>query len=189
MHNPFDHGYYETPELRTFGFAYVGDNVRIAKNSTIVGLGNISIGHNSRIDSFCKIIVPEGRLTIGAFVHIAPSVLLVARGGIEIGDYAGLSHQVAVYSVNDDYSGEAMIGPCVDAALTNPTIAPVRIGRHCVVGASSVVFPGCDIGEGSITGAMTLVNRPLEPWGMHVGTPARRIRDRSQRCVALEADT
>ena len=133
----------------------------IAKNCTIIWLGNISIGNNCRIDSFCKLIVPEEHLTIGAFVHIAPSISLVARGGIEIGDYVGLSHQVAVYSVNDDYSGEVMIGPCVDAAPSNPTIAPVRIGRHCVVGASSVVFLGCNIGEGRIKGAMTLVNRPL----------------------------
>lgn len=33
--NPFDSGYYESSELRHFGFKSVGEDVKVAKNATL----------------------------------------------------------------------------------------------------------------------------------------------------------
>ena len=71
MTNPFDPGYYTSPELRSFGFARVGENSVIARNCTIIGLENITIGDNVRIDGFTSLIAPNGRIRIGSYVHIA----------------------------------------------------------------------------------------------------------------------
>jgi len=49
----------------------------------------------------------------------------------------------------------------------------------------SVVLPGVTVGVGSSVGAMTLCNKDLEPWGMYVGIPARRIKERSREILAL----
>lgn len=60
MKNPFDPGYYGSEELRRIGFKSVGENVRIARNCTIVGLKNVAIGDNVRIDGFCTIVASDG---------------------------------------------------------------------------------------------------------------------------------
>lgn len=57
-------------------------------------------------------------------------------------------------------------------------IRPVRIGRACTVGQSSVVFPGAVMGDRSVLGAMSLLPKgrelPAETvWG---GNPLREIR-------------
>jgi galactoside O-acetyltransferase len=50
------------------------------------------------------------------------------------------------------------------------------------------VLPGAEIGDGTAVGAASLVNRALDPWGVYVGTPVRRIRERpSATILAQEA--
>lgn len=41
-------------------------------------------------------------------------------------------------------------------------------------------MPGVTIAEGSVTGSMTLVNKSLDEWGVYVGVPARRLKDRNK---------
>ena len=62
------------------------------------------------------------------------------------------------------------------------------IGRHVVVGAGSVILPGCSIGEGTTVGALSLVNRPLDPWMIYVGAPVRALRERCRDLLQLEAE-
>jgi galactoside O-acetyltransferase len=50
--NPFDTGYYSSAELRAFPFARVGETCLVARNCTIVGLPNITLGDDVRIDSY-----------------------------------------------------------------------------------------------------------------------------------------
>lgn len=186
MENPFNSGYYGTEELLGFGFAAVGDNVQIAKNCTIVGLHNIAIGHNVRIDADVHIIAARGTVRLGSFIHIGGGSKLCATGGIEMDDFSGLSQDVKIYSASDDYSGRYMTNPMVPADFTGATIAPVRLGRHVIVGSGSVILPGCELGEGVAVGALSLVTKSLAPWGMYCGSPARRLRDRSKRLLELE---
>ena len=35
---------------------------------------------------------------------------------------------------------------------------------------------------------MSLVNKSLDEWGMYVGVPCKKIRDRSKRILALEKE-
>ena len=62
--------YLDSKALRNLGFLQVGDNVRISRNSTIIGVENIKIGSNVRIDSYNVIIARRGTLSIGDNVHI-----------------------------------------------------------------------------------------------------------------------
>lgn len=186
MENLLDPGYYESGELISFGFKAVGRNVRISKACNIVGLGNIEVGDNVRVDAFTSIIANNGWLKLGSYVHVGTSCLIGARGGIEFGDFTGLSHGSKLLSASDDFSGQWMMNYGVPRGFTNPNVAPIRIGHHAVIGSICVVMPGCDIGEGSVVGAGSVVTRSLDSWGIHVGTPAKRIRPRSRRVLDLE---
>ena len=76
MKNPFNLGYYETEELKTFGFLSIGDDVEISKTCNIVGLENISIGNNVRIDPFTTIVSSKKeKIVIGSNIHIGLSLI------------------------------------------------------------------------------------------------------------------
>jgi galactoside O-acetyltransferase len=184
--NPFDHGYYGSDELREFGFASVGENVQIARNCLIVGLANIRIGSHVRIDDYVQIIATSGHVTLGSYIHIGGGSYLSGAGGITIEDFAGLSQGVRVYSITDDFLGHHLTNPTVPRKYLGLKIAPVVLARHVIVGSGSVILPGCTIGEGSSVGALSLVTDDLVPWGVHVGSPAKQIRRRSEDLLALE---
>lgn len=186
MENPFNPGYRTEEELSTFGFCKVGSNVRVAKNCIIIGLDNISIGDNVRIDGPTVLSAASGYIKIGSHVHIGGMAFLAGGGGIELGDFSGLSQGVRIYSTSDDYSGAALTNPTVPKDFLNVKVAPVILGRHVVVGSGSVILPGCSIGEGASIGALSLVTKSLGPWGIYFGTPARRLRARSRQLLKLE---
>ena len=186
MHNPLDPGFYDSDELRAFGFARVGEHVRIARNCTVIGLDQIEIGDHVRVDVNCSIIA-TGPLRLGSYIHIGAFCHLVSRGGLSMGDFSGLSQRVSIYTASDDYSGRHMTNPMVTAPFTGSNIAPVQLGRHAIVGSGSVILPGCSIGEGSAIGALSLVNRPVEDWVIHSGTPARKIGNRRRELLDVEA--
>ena len=54
----------------------------------------------------------------------------------------------------------------------------IKIGPHVWVSSEAFVGPGSIISEGCVVGARALVSKKLEPWGVYVGNPARRIKER-----------
>ncbi len=54
-------------------------------------------------------------------------------------------------------------------------INQVYIGKRSWVGGGSIILPGIEVGENSIIGAGSLVNRDIEPDTIYVGNPIRKI--------------
>ncbi|MET4695177.1 acyltransferase [Endozoicomonas lisbonensis] len=185
--NPFNPGYYSENDLKDAGFKSIGKNVQIAKNCTIVGLENIEIGDNVRIDGYCTIIsAGDGWLKIGSYIHIGSYCLLSAGDGIHLSDFSGLSQGVRIYSRTDDYSGKYLTNPTVPAEYTGISKGTVRLGKHVIVGSGSVILPNVTVGEGSSIGAQSLVTKNLEEWGVFFGSPAKRLKRRSKQLLDLE---
>ncbi|ACV34186.1 acyltransferase [Accumulibacter sp.] len=178
--------FYTEDELRGLGLAHCGRWIKVSRKASIYNPGKISVGDYSRIDDFCVLSPGEGGLEIGRHVHIAVFSLLIGRGRIFLGDFSGLSSRVAIYSSNDDYSGEFMTNPTVPPEYTNVTVAPVTVGRHAIIGSGTVVLPGLTIGEGVAIGAQALVTSDCEPFGIYVGAPARKVKERKRNLLLLE---
>jgi galactoside O-acetyltransferase len=62
----------------------------------------------------------------------------------------------------------------------------VVFGRHVIVGSSSTIVGPAVLGEGCSVGAMSLITKDLEPWGVYIGTPARRIKERKKDLLDME---
>ena len=184
--NPFDQGYYKTEELREMGFKHVGENVQVSKNCTIIGLKNISFGDNIRIDDGVTLTCGSGYLKIGSHIHIGGGCHLTCAGGVELSDFSGLSQGVKIYSGSDDYSGKSMTNPTVPEKYLNLKIKPVLIGRHVIIGPNSVVLPGVTVGDGSAVGALSLVTKSLEGWGVYFGSPVKRLTSRKKDLIKQE---
>jgi acetyltransferase-like isoleucine patch superfamily enzyme len=187
VHNPFDPGYYRSDELRSMGFARVGEGSAIARNCTIIGLENITIGDFVRIDGYSSIIATSGHVRIGSRVHICSSCMLAARAGIEMGDYSSLSHGVRVLTAVDDFSGAHMTNSTLPSQVLGVHSAPIKIGRYVPIGTGAIVFPGVTIGEGAAVSALSAVSLSLPEWMICGGNPAQPTGPRSRKLLQLEA--
>lgn len=186
--NPFDPGYWESGDLAGFGFRSVGKDVRIAKNCTIVGLWNVSLGNYVRIDGPTVLAAASGSLSLGDHIHIGGFCFLGCAGGVEMEDFSGLSQGVRLYSASDDYTGSFLTNPTVPEKYLGVRAAPVRLGRHAIIGAGGVILPGVTIGEGAAVGALSLVAESLDPWGVYAGVPARFLKARAKDLLRREGE-
>lgn len=174
--------FYTDEELSQIGFKSIGKDIKISRKASIYSPQNISIGDNVRIDDFC---ILSGKITLGSHIHLSAYVALYGAMGIVMEDYTGISPKSIVYSAMDDFSGEYLIGPIHPDKTTNVTGGVVTIKRFVQVGSNVVVFPNLIIGEGVAVGACSLVTKSLPAWGIYVGIPVRKIKDRSKKMKGL----
>ncbi|WP_320045071.1 acyltransferase [uncultured Desulfobacter sp.] len=92
---------------------------------------------------------------IGAFSYIN------ATHGVEIGDYVQIGSHCAIYSTStiDDRQGR------------------VVLKRNCRIGSHSTIMPGITIGENTIVGAHSFINRDLPDNIVAFGSPVKIIRN------------
>lgn len=173
--------------VAALGLARVGRGVRISDRASIYRADRVSIADHARIDDFCILSAGDGGIDIGSYVHVACYSSLIGREQIVLRDFAGLSGRVSVYSSSEDYSGESLTNPTVPEAYRKPIHGRVLLERHAIVGAGSVILPGVTLGLGVSVGALTLVARDLERFGVYLGVPARKIGTRKQDLLQLEA--
>lgn len=172
-------------EVANLGLGSYGDVVLISRLASIHQPERVHLGDHVRIDDFAVLTAGEsGRIRMGSYVHIAAFAALFGGGGIAIEDYVGVSARGTVYSTNDDYSGAHLTNPTVLAEFTDVTIAPVRLQRHVLIGAHSVILPGVSLREGVAVGAVSLVDRSLEAWGVYAGIPATFVKSRSRALLS-----
>ena len=91
---------------------------------------------------------------IGAFTYIN------AKKGVIIEDYVEIGSHCSIYSVStiDDKKGE------------------VLLKKSCKVGSHSVVMPGVTVGENSIVGAFSFVNKDIPDNVIALGVPAKVVK-------------
>ena len=176
--------FYTQKELEQIGFGKLGREVKLSKKASIYSPERISIGDNVRIDDFC---ILSGKITIGNYVHIAAYVAMFGgNAGIVLENYTGISSRSVVYAESDDYSGCAFTNPMLPIEYRKLICGTVTLKKHAILGTGVSVMPGVTIAEGVSVGSMSLVNKDLDPWGIYVGIPCKRIKDRSQKLLALE---
>jgi putative colanic acid biosynthesis acetyltransferase WcaF len=116
----------------------------------------------ARIWAPWNLVMEEGA-TIGDDVN----VYNVAR--IHLQAWAGVSQYCFLCSASHDF--EDVRFPLAPA--------PITLGRRVWLAADVFVAPGVTIGEGTVVGARSSVFSDLDPWIVAMGTPARRVRQRS----------
>lgn len=175
-----------TDQIKKIGFASVGKNVEISDRASFYGVNQIRIGNNVRIDDFCVVSAGKEGVLIGNFIHIAVYTSLIGAGKIVLEDFCNLSSRVSVYSSNDDYSGASLTNPTICDEFKNVRHAPVYIGRHVIIGSGSVVLPGVILEDGVAVGALSLITKNCDAFGVYAGNPAIKIKERKRDLLELE---
>jgi len=177
--------FYSLSELHALGIRTEGSDVFVSRKCSLY-TNSLVVGNHVRIDDFC---ILSGDITIGSYVHISAYSALYGKGGIQIGNFCGVSPRSTLLSASDDFSGEHMISPMVPAELCGITASPIVMENFCQFGANTTVLPGVTAHEGAVTGACSLVLSDLEEWSIYFGIPCRRVkaRNRNAKEMAIHA--
>jgi acetyltransferase-like isoleucine patch superfamily enzyme len=109
-----------------------------------------------------------GRPNVGRDVWIGPYTLLDGTGGLTIGDGSTISAGVQIYT--HDTVLRTLSGGQSDVVRSS-----VTIGSRVYIGPNCVIARGVTIGDMSVVGTGSFVNRDVAPHTIAVGTPARPI--------------
>jgi len=150
---------------------YFAHETAIIDNDCSIGNGT-KIWHFSHIMTGC--IIGEA-CNIGQNVVISPSVIL--------GKNVKIQNNVSVYTgvICED---DVFLGPSmVFTNVINPRshvnrkneYAPTFVRKGASIGANATVICGNEIGEYALIGAGAVITKPVKPFALVVGNPAKQI--------------
>ncbi|CDZ77503.1 dTDP-3-amino-3,6-dideoxy-alpha-D-galactopyranose 3-N-acetyltransferase [Legionella massiliensis] len=177
-------GYLPRSALEELGFKYLGQEVKISDSAKIYNADQIMIGDNSRIDDFC---VLSGKLELGRNVFMGVHGNLAGGiHGIKLADFVTMAYYVNLFTQSDDYYGHSLTNSTIPRKYKQEKFGRLEVGKHAIIGSNSVIMPDAHIAEGCAIGAMSLVTKPTEPWGIYRGIPAKRVKERERDLLKLE---
>ncbi|HEX6097598.1 MAG TPA: acyltransferase [Thermoanaerobaculia bacterium] len=133
------------------------------ERGTILNLGDARNGYGT-------LIVGE-RTWIGQYNNIR----LAAGATVRIGAGCLVSQFCTIVGANHDIARGVKIAEAPSAREPRD----VTIGDDVWLGAGTIVLPGVTIGTGAVIGAGSVVTRPVAPYEIHAGNPARKIGERT----------
>jgi acetyltransferase-like isoleucine patch superfamily enzyme len=155
-------------------FKSIGKDVLTFPLTKIIYPEQVSIGDSVIIDDFVFMMV---KATIGSFVHIAGMTSIVGNGKYTMGDFSSLSWGCRVFTGNEEWHGNAINNPTVEAPYRKAVRSFVCLEKFATLGANSVILPGVTLHEGALVGANSFVRSDCDPYSVYVGSPARKIKE------------
>jgi len=139
-------------------FVHLGDHVRIKRNTSI----NL---HPKDKQS------KEGLLFIGNDVIISEGCIISACNRIVIEDSVGISPYVMI--VDNSRKPGDIIRPSKEQPIE---IGTIHIGADSWIAYNACILPNVTIGKHCIIGALSVVTEDIPPYSVAVGSPARVIK-------------
>lgn len=140
----------ELPLLR--GFAQIGNHCNIGQNSTLVPK-NIYMEDYSRIQNQVNMISHRGKLIIKKYAAVSSGCTIVPGAHVPT---VGLPQFLSTLHIND-----------VDSTIV--------INEDSWIGTNSILLSHCSIGRGSVVAAGSVVTKPVPPYAVVAGNPAKII--------------
>lgn len=160
-------------------FKEFGRGSRITPPFRFWGLHKMSLGEYVRIQEQSWLQTIAGPADTDA-----PKLVIKSHAGIGMGAHISAALQVVleeyvllarnVYISDHAHAFENLDLPIMRQGLN--CIAPVLVGRETWLGQNAVVLPGVTIGRHCVIGANSVVNASIPDYSVAVGAPARVIR-------------
>lgn len=122
-----------------------------------LGSGRIEIGKNSRISMYSR-IGSMGLVKIGQNVNTGPHIFIADFNHEYRDPTKAPMHQGNAFVPNEDGSPTLIIDEDTWIGTNVVIVGKIHIGKHCVIGANSVV------------------NKDIPPYSVAVGCPAKVIK-------------
>ena len=153
-----------------------GEGVKIYPMAKIAFPHVVDIGSNSKIRDFAFIFAGEG-VKIGEYTDVQPHTIIWGGGLTIIGDRVSTGPGTVFLSATYSHAAGLKMVDGMGEGESVTLGGRLVVGNDVYIGARSTIMP-VTIGEGCVIGAGSFVNKDCEPWGIYVGSPARRIGER-----------
>lgn len=136
------------------------------KIDSMVRIGeNICIGDSGKIGSY-----NQGKIIIGANTTFCNNLYMESeQSQIKIGTDCMFSYYIKL-----NVGSHRLIEKSSDKDVTNRM--PILIGNHVWCGMIVTLLPGCEVEDGSVIGASTIVNKRIPTNSTCAGNPLRLLR-------------
>jgi acetyltransferase-like isoleucine patch superfamily enzyme len=113
-----------------------------------------------KLTKYNWLVQHKDKLKLGYKTDIGAFTYINAKNGVIIEDFVQIGSHCSIYSVStiDNKEGK------------------VVLKKNCKIGSHSVIMPGVSIGENSIIGAFSFVNKDIPDNVIAVGVPAKTIK-------------
>ncbi len=156
----------------------IGDDVKIRDNVTLIarGEGGITLGNGVALQDKVYLDTEspsEGYIIIKERTYVGTGTTLFGHKGLEIGEFCLLAQNITITPYSHIFNNP-------DTIIMNQggNSRKVIIGRDSYLGMNVCVLYSADIGEGSVVGSGAVVVKPLPPYSVAVGNPAKVIKSR-----------
>ena len=106
------------------------------------------------------VVQHKEKLKLGKYTDIGAFTYINAKNGVEIQDNVEIGSHCSIYSVSTiDNKHEK-----------------VTLKKNCKIGSHSIVMPGVTVGQNSIVGAFSFVNKDIPDNVVAFGIPAKIIK-------------
>jgi acetyltransferase-like isoleucine patch superfamily enzyme len=158
----------------------VGKNFLIGPGYSLwkCNLKNVIIGDNVSIGYRASIItVPlnpnyKPSISIGNNTNIGDDVIMAAAKKISIGKNCLISYDVSI--IDHNHAFENVDIPPLLQGIDEPK--EIEIGDDCFLGAHSFILKGVTLGRHCVVGANSVVTSSFADYSVIAGAPARKIR-------------
>lgn len=136
-----------------------------------------SIGQNVSIDTpfYCDY---GKHIEIGNNVIIGMNCTFVDCNKITIEDNVLIASNVQIYTSTHDTNAKKRLNPNwkkENLPFFRTFALPVKIHNNVWIGGGVIILPGVEIGENSVIGAGSIVNKPIPSNSIAVGNPCKVI--------------
>ena len=160
-------------------YVSLGDNVSIDDQCALVARSDRGISLQESVCLKCGVYLDtegaNGYIEVGARAYLGTGCCLHGHQGLEIGEDTLLAQNVTITPFSHTFED-----PAHPIIRQGGHCRRISIGRDCYLGMCVCVLYSADIGEGAVIGAGSVVVKPVLPFSVAVGVPARVIRKRGE---------
>ncbi len=148
---------------RHSNYPHIGENVELYGPLTL-NPHNITLEDNVRLNPGLRVISDKGQVVIKKYTGIGPDCLIVPGNHMPT---VGLPHIASPLYINDTFS-------------------TITIGEDCWIGARCMLLEHASVGRGAVLGGGCVVTKPVPPYAVVAGNPAKIIAVRFSKAQILE---
>lgn len=165
---------------------YCGKEVKVLQLAKIINPQFAELDDYSMVLDYTFIDARES-FKLGKYSMITWQCVIEGWAHINIGDRCFLGPGTKLLGSTYEFNGYYTAEHLPDGAHRT-RFGDINICDDAYLGANCVVMPGVTIGEGAVVGSCAFINKDLDPWGIYVGCPAKKIGDRTKptpECKAI----
>ena len=151
-----------------------GKNVYIGKHCALKGKSNIVLDDGVTVRPYAQIWSGGGTVRIGRGSEIGERCRISIANSLEIGEKVLLSPNV--YITDCDHESRNIDVPVIEQGIVQKGQA-VSIGDGSYIGINTVIVGNVKIGKHCVIGANSVVTKDVPDYSVAVGIPARVIKN------------